>query len=725
MPKSLVLAEKPSVGREIARVLGCRQGGDGCYEGDKYIVTWALGHLVTLAEPEHYGDKYKTWSLDTLPMLPEKMELEVIGQTSKQFGIVRNLLHRADVSSLIIATDAGREGELVARWIIVKAGFSKPIKRLWISSQTDRAIKEGFDKLKDGREYENLYHAAVCRAEADWLVGLNVTRALTCRHNAQLSAGRVQTPTLAIIIEREKEIRSFRSKEYYNIRADLSSPGNGRFFATYRDKNGQASVWDKTEAERISAAVKGKQFRVTDVKTTDHHTPPPALYDLTELQRDANKLFSFSAKHTLDTMQQLYEHHKALTYPRTDSRYLTDDIIPTLPERVRAAAAGELSSIARECKTINRSCINNAKVSDHHAIIPTEQRVDLSAMNTDEKRVYMLVVKRFFANFLPDFTYRQNKIELYSENMDFTASGREVTGQGWKRVYSDSGDGEDGGDEPEQTLPAVKKGSVLDCVNIQLKTLKTTPPPRYTEATLLSVMENPSKFISDAKMKEFIGGGLGTAATRADIIEKLFASFYLEKQGNSLVPTSKAEQLISLVPSDLREPVLTATWEKKLDAISRGTADNAAFIADIKRYASALVKEVVSSDVNYVHENITREVCPECGKLLLRVIGKKGTMLVCQDRGCSYRRNVIFKSNVRCPTCHKTMEVFGEGEKRTYACVCGFRERVDRFHEQRKTDGASKSDVRAYLEQQENQKQAKPEESAFAAALRKAMEDKK
>jgi DNA topoisomerase-3 len=723
MPKSLVLAEKPSVGREIARVLGCRQGGGGYYEGEKYIVTWALGHLVTLAEPERYGEKYRTWSLDTLPMLPDKMELEVIGQTSKQFGIVRSLLHRSDVSSLIIATDAGREGELVARWIIAKAGFSKPQKRLWISSQTDRAIKEGFENLRDGRDYENLYRSAVCRAEADWLVGLNVTRALTCRHNAQLSAGRVQTPTLAIIVAREKEIRSFRSTEYYNIRADLSA-GTGHFFATYRDKNGQTAVRDKAEAERICDAVRGKKFLVTDIKTTEHRTPPPALYDLTELQRDANKIYGFSARHTLDIMQQLYEQHKVLTYPRTDSRYLTDDIIPTLPERVRAAAAGEFSAMARECRAINRSCINNAKVSDHHAIIPTEQRADFAVMNSDEIRIYTLVIKRFFANFLPDLTYRKNKIELTAEDMLFTASGREITGEGWKNVYTRSYD-DDEDDEPEQTLPAAAKGGVYECVNVQLKTLRTAPPPRYTEASLLSVMENPSKFIADTKLREYIGGGLGTPATRADIIEKLFSSFYIEKQGNSLVPTKKAEQLISLVPSDLREPVLTAAWEMKLDEISRGKADPAAFISDIRRYAADLVKDVAAGEKDYVHDNLTREACPECGKLLLRVNGKKGTMLVCQDRECSYRRSVIFKSNVRCPDCHKTMEIFGEGEKRTYACVCGFRERVDRFHEKRKSEGASKSDVRAYLKKQENLNRQKPGESAFAVALRKAAEEKK
>ncbi len=724
MSKNLVLAEKPSVGREIARVLGCSRGGTGFFESDKNIVTWALGHLVTLAEPEQYGEKYKTWSLDTLPMIPDRMELSVIGQTSKQFGIIRSLLHRPDVSGLIIATDAGREGELVARWILAKAGFGKPVRRLWISSQTDRAIKEGFEKLKDGREYENLYRAAVCRAEADWLVGLNVTRALTCRHNARLSAGRVQTPTLAILTEREKEIRAFRSKEYYQIHAELSLPGAGRFSAVYRDKNGQTAVWDKAEAERLAAACGTGKFRVTDVKTSDRRTPPPALYDLTELQRDANKIYGFSAKHTLDTMQSLYEEHKALTYPRTDSRYLTDDIIPTLGERVRAAASGEYAAFARECKTINRSCIDNSAVRDHHAIIPTEQRADLSAMNTDEKRIYMLVVKRFFANFMPDCTWRLTKIELYCEGADFIASGKEITGPGWKRICSDLRDEEEDGGEDKQLLPPVKKGSLPECVSIQVKTLKTAPPPRYTEASLLSVMENPSKFISDAGMKQFIGGGLGTPATRADIIEKLFSSFYLEKQGNYLVPTSKAEQLVSLVPPDLREPALTAVWEKKLDAISRGSAAPAAFMEEIRTYTAALVKAVASDDAKYVHENITREVCPECGKFLLNVSGKKGTMLVCQDRNCTFRRSVVFKSNVRCPDCHKTMDVFGEGDKRTYACTCGFRKRADRFHELRKAGGASKSDVRDFLENQKKQ-ETKPGESAFAEALRRAMEKDK
>src|ERR1035437_9188146 len=336
MGKSLVLAEKPSVGRELARVLGCNLHGTGCFIGNKYIVTWALGHLVTLADPEFYGDQYKTWKLETLPMIPKKMELVVIKDTSKQFSAVRALMRQPDITELIIATDAGREGELVARWIIEKVGFKKPLKRLWISSQTDKAIKEGFNRLQDGKVYNNLYYSAQCRAEADWLVGLNITRALTCKHNAQLSAGRVQTPTLAIIVEREEEIRKFVPKEYYMVQAKLNN-----FYATWFDaKAGGARLFDKQKAQEIEKQVKGASFSITNIKKDLKRETPPLLYDLTELQRDANKKYNFSAKKTLTIMQQLYETHKLLTYPRTDSRYITDDIVPTLADRLKSIAVG-------------------------------------------------------------------------------------------------------------------------------------------------------------------------------------------------------------------------------------------------------------------------------------------------------------------------------------------------------------------------------------------------
>ena len=667
MSKTLVLAEKPSVGRELARVLKCSRKSDGCLIGDKYIVTWALGHLVTLADPEAYGDEYKTWSLETLPMLPGKMKLEVIKQTSKQYSIVKRQLRSSEVSSVIIATDAGREGELVARWIIEKSGVKKPIKRLWISSQTDKAIKEGFQKLRDGKEYYNLYMAAQARAEADWLVGLNVTRALTCKFNAQLSAGRVQTPTLALLVQRENEIKKFVPKEYYTIEADI-----GKLFVSWRSKDGGLSTFDREKAERISKEIKGKPFKLTSLRSSDKQTYAPMLYDLTELQRDANKLYGYSPKQTLNIMQKLYEQHKALTYPRTDSRYLTDDIVPTLNERLRAVTIGDTKAAAedilRRKLKINKSCINNSKVSDHHAIIPTEQKVPMISLSTEEKRIYNLVVKRFLACFMGPYKYKQIKAEFECESEKFTAGGKEEVSLGWKAVYSSdySFDDEDTADaqERKQILPKMKYSDEFICKNTFVKSGKTKPPARYTEATLLSAMENPSRFVNDKNMKEYLGGGLGTPATRADIIEKLYSSFYVEKQGNSMVPTSKGVQLIDLVPPDLKEPLLTAKWEQELEKISKGKTQKQKFIAEIEKYSADLVKTVKNSSAEYKHDNMTKKTCPDCGKYLLEVNGKKGKMLVCQDRDCGYRRSVSIITNARCPECHKKMELRGEGEKK-------------------------------------------------------------
>ena len=483
MSKTLVLAEKPSVGRELARVLKCSRKSDGCLIGDKYIVTWALGHLVTLADPEAYGDEYKTWSLETLPMLPGKMKLEVIKQTSKQYSIVKRQLRSSEVSSVIIATDAGREGELVARWIIEKSGVKKPIKRLWISSQTDKAIKEGFQKLRDGKEYYNLYMAAQARAEADWLVGLNVTRALTCKFNAQLSAGRVQTPTLALLVQRENEIKKFVPKEYYTIEADI-----GKLFVSWRSKDGGLSTFDREKAERISKEIKGKPFKLTSLRSSDKQTYAPMLYDLTELQRDANKLYGYSPKQTLNIMQKLYEQHKALTYPRTDSRYLTDDIVPTLNERLRAVTIGDTKAAAedilRRKLKINKSCINNSKVSDHHAIIPTEQKVPMISLSTEEKRIYNLVVKRFLACFMGPYKYKKIKAEFECESEKFTAGGKEEVSLGWKAVYSSdySFDDEDTADaqERKQILPKMKYSDEFICKNTFVKSGKTKPDRKST-----------------------------------------------------------------------------------------------------------------------------------------------------------------------------------------------------------------------------------------------------
>ena len=720
MSKTLVLAEKPSVGRELARVLKCSRKSDGCLIGDKYIVTWALGHLVTLADPEAYGDEYKTWSLETLPMLPGKMKLEVIKQTSKQYSIVKRQLRSSEVSSVIIATDAGREGELVARWIIEKSGVKKPIKRLWISSQTDKAIKEGFQKLRDGKEYYNLYMAAQARAEADWLVGLNVTRALTCKFNAQLSAGRVQTPTLALLVQRENEIKKFVPKEYYTIEADI-----GKLFVSWRSKDGGLSTFDREKAERISKEIKGKPFKLTSLRSSDKQTYAPMLYDLTELQRDANKLYGYSPKQTLNIMQKLYEQHKALTYPRTDSRYLTDDIVPTLNERLRAVTIGDTKAAAedilRRKLKINKSCINNSKVSDHHAIIPTEQKVPMISLSTEEKRIYNLVVKRFLACFMGPYKYKQIKAEFECESEKFTAGGKEEVSLGWKAVYSSdySFDDEDTADaqERKQILPKMKYSDEFICKNTFVKSGKTKPPARYTEATLLSAMENPSRFVNDKNMKEYLGGGLGPPATRADIIEKLYSSFYVEKQGNSMVPTSKGVQLIDLVPPDLKEPLLTAKWEQELEKISKGKTQKQKFIAEIEKYSADLVKTVKNSSAEYKHDNMTKKTCPDCGKYLLEVNGKKGKMLVCQDRDCGYRRSVSIITNARCPECHKKMELRGEGEKKSFYCSCGYREKYSAFKERRGQSGASKRDVQNYLRNQN--KKEDDSNNPFAAAFDK------
>ena len=720
MSKTLVLAEKPSVGRELARVLKCSRKSDGCLIGDKYIVTWALGHLVTLADPEAYGDEYKTWSLETLPMLPGKMKLEVIKQTSKQYSIVKRQLRSSEVSSVIIATDAGREGELVARWIIEKSGVKKPIKRLWISSQTDKAIKEGFQKLRDGKEYYNLYMAAQARAEADWLVGLNVTRALTCKFNAQLSAGRVQTPTLALLVQRENEIKKFVPKEYYTIEADI-----GKLFVSWRSKDGGLSTFDREKAERISKEIKGKPFKLTSLRSSDKQTYAPMLYDLTELQRDANKLYGYSPKQTLNIMQKLYEQHKALTYPRTDSRYLTDDIVPTLNERLRAVTIGDTKAAAedilRRKLKINKSCINNSKVSDHHAIIPTEQKVPMISLSTEEKRIYNLVVKRFLACFMGPYKYKQIKAEFECESEKFTAGGKEEVSLGWKAVYSSdySFDDEDTADaqERKQILPKMKYSDEFICKNTFVKSGKTKPPARYTEATLLSAMENPSRFVNDKNMKEYLGGGLGTPATRADIIEKLYSSFYVEKQGNSMVPTSKGVQLIDLVPPDLKEPLLTAKWEQELEKISKGKTQKQKFIAEIEKYSADLVKTVKNSSAEYKHDNMTKKTCPDCGKYLLEVNGKKGKMLVCQDRDCGYRRSVSIITNARCPECHKKMELRGEGEKKSFYCSCGYREKYSAFKERRGQSGTSKRDVQNYLRNQN--KKEDDSNNPFAAAFDK------
>lgn len=723
--KSLVIAEKPSVARDIARVLHCSQKGNGCLEGKEYVVTWALGHLVTLADPEEYDKKYMKWEMSTLPMMPEHMKLVVIRQTAKQYNAVKTQLFRKDVGDIIIATDAGREGELVARWILDKSGCRKPIRRLWISSVTDKAIRDGFHNLRDGREYNDLYRAAAARAEADWLVGMNGTRALTCKYNAQLSCGRVQTPTLAIIAMREEEIRHFQPKEYYGLTVNA-----GEILWTWKDqKSGSFRTFHKEKAEEIREKIKDGALTITSVTKKPKKTQAPGLYDLTTLQREANQKYGFSAKETLNIMQRLYENHKVLTYPRTDSRYIGKDVVPTIKERLKACGTGPYRKLAGALLNkpiqVNGSFVDDKKVSDHHAIIPTEQFVQLDHMTNEERKIYDMVVRRFLSVLYPAFEYEQTAMEAEASGYVFAASGKTVKNAGWKEVYE--GDYREEEDENEQemkdqSLPVYKEGEKLKILDIRLKEGKTKPPARFTEATLLAAMENPVKYLStgDRQAAKTLGetGGLGTVATRADIIEKLFNSFMMEKKGNEIHLTSKAKQLLELVPEDLKKPELTADWEKKLSDIAKGKLRQDTFLKEIRDYTCEIVDEIKTASGTFRHDNITNKVCPQCGKRLLAVNGKNSKMLVCQDRECGYRETISRTTNARCPKCHKRMEMIVKGKEETFICVCGYKEKLSSFQARRKKEGAgvNKKDVQKYLKQQ--QKEAKePVNNAFAQAL--------
>jgi len=795
MGKQLILAEKPSVAREIARVLGAGQNQNGYIEGPRHVVTWALGHLVTLAEPEAYGSKYSTWTLDSLPILPEKMELVVIGKTAKQFSTVRSLMLRPDVTDLVIATDSGREGELVARWIMEKAGFRKPASRLWISSQTDKAIKDGFAALKPAAHYDSLFKSAVCRAQADWLVGLNVTRALTCKYNAQLSAGRVQTPTLSMIVRREDEIRRFKPQDYYRIVArastEAASGGSQAFELAWRHgKTAETRIFDKASADALISRLTGKPAKIVSVKTKQKTDPPPQAYDLAELQRDANRRYAYSSKTTLSILQALYETHKLVTYPRTDSRCITEDVAATLRDRLKAVNKGTYAAVAGPLLSgsafsrggganpsgkirYTSRFVDDAKVTDHHAIIPTEQPMNMSALNNDEKRVYDLIVKRFLAVLSPAGSYEETDVAVDIGGETFAARGRVNGNPGWRSVYAagvglagsadenaagadegaegagslyedaaagegaaageDAVSDEDVGDIGGYTgrdmpLPPLKAGGTLRVHSINPAAGKTRPPARYTEATLLTAMEHPGKDIGDRELRDALenASGIGTPATRADIIERLFSAFYVErggKSGRELIPTSKGRQLVGLVPEDLQSAELTARWEYELERMANKkhifataagkraapgagpAAGDALFIKEIRDYTAKLVSAVAASSASYNHDNMTRDHCPECGKYLLSVNGKKGEMLVCQDRECGYRVTVSVVSNARCPNCHKKLTLRGSGESRYFHCICGHRERLADF-EARRESSVGRREVDRFLAGQAQSEQS-------------------
>ncbi|NJJ40489.1 DNA topoisomerase III [Paenibacillus apii] len=669
--KVLVLAEKPSVAREIARVMGCREKQKSYMEGPEYIVTWALGHLVGLAEPEDYDHKFATWALEDLPILPDRMKLKVLRETGGQFKAVQHLMKRQDVGELIIATDAAREGELLARWIMTMAQWKKPFRRLWISSQTDKAIKEGFASLRPGREFDRLYESARCRAEADWMVGLNVTRALTTKFGAPLSAGRVQTPTLGMIMDREREIMSFRSQEFDTLVADF-----GNFQAQWRASGGDGRIFDKDKSAALAKRLEGRSGSLTKVQKSEKIEPHPLAYDLTELQRDANRKFGFSAKQTSSVLQRLYEQHKLVTYPRTDSRYLTADMTGTLKERLDSVAVGPYATLARPLLrrplNITKRIVDDSKVSDHHAIIPTEQTVLLNQLSTEERKLYDLIVRRFISLFYPPARYDAVSVTVTVDGETFTAKGTTVKDAGWREVYggdlSTDEDEESGGGEAEGrgiTLPELRQGGTAAIRRCMLRGGRTQPPGRYSEAALLTQMEKH---------------GLGTPATRADIIEKLVSSDTIERQGNVLHPTGKGKQLIELVSPQLRTPDLTAHWEAELERIARGQGKPEPFLQGIRGMAKELVAEVKNSGAEYKPHNVSSSHCPQCGTRLLEKKSKRGKLLVCPADDCGYTRAGEKRlSNRRCPQCHKKMEL-KEGKAGLYVqCLgCGITETVNK-----------------------------------------------
>lgn len=695
--KSLVLAEKPSVARELARVLGCNKTNKSYFEGNQYIVTWALGHLIELKMPENYDPKYKVWKLEELPIIPDKMGLKVIKQTSHQFKEIEKLADRKDIGEFIIATDAGREGELVARWILQRINWRKPIKRLWISSQTDRAIKDGFKQLKPGKQFEDLYESAVCRAEADWLIGLNVSRALTTKYKDPLSAGRVQTPTLAMILEREDEINKFVPKDYWTIQAKV-----GALTAEW-EHNGEKRIFSKEKAEQIQKKLADKRAVLKSIDRKQKTDPQPMPYDLTELQRDANKRFGFSAKKTSNVLQGLYEQHKLVTYPRTDSRYLTTDMEATMADRLHGIMSGYKDeakpALAQKGKVLARRVFNNEKVTDHHAIIPTEERLHLADLSPDERKLYDLIVRRFLALFYPAYQYEVIHASFEVEGESLSARETNVLELGYKKVL-----GKDDDDSDKQSLGHLEKGKSYSVGQVILNKKMTEPPLRLSESDIL------------AKMEKF---GLGTPATRAEIIERLISSEAVERQNGRLYSTKKGKQLIDLVNDELTSPELTAKWEKELEEIARGKGDPKQFKQRIREQTARLVSEIKTSDKSYRAHNLTGSKCPECGEFMKERKTKEGRILVCSSPECSFRKHKDPKlSQRRCPQCHKRMEIHNGKAGAYFQCRrCNVVEKAED-----KKKGVSKREERKLKEKYS------PSESNFGTSLgdllKAALEDK-
>ena len=686
--KKLILAEKPSVARDIGRILNANEKKKNYLEGKNYVITWALGHLLGLKMPEDLNKKWEKWQLETLPMLPKFIGTKPLPKTRSQLKTIESLVKRKDINEIVIATDAGREGELVARWILQYVHANKKVTRLWISSQTDKAVKQGFKELKPAEKYDNLYESALARATADWLVGLNVTRALTVKYQDNLSAGRVQTPTLALVRRQEEKIEKFMPQKYYRIALRL-----GNQTAYMKQKNIYA-IKERDEAEKKKRHLDNFKGQIRNINSKVKREAAPLLYDLTELQREANKRYGYSAKKTLSLVQSLYEIHKVVSYPRTDSRYLSNDIKSTLMERLQAIRKYDSraeESIKNKAKVILKKVFNDSKVTDHHALIPTEQVPNYSKFSADEQKIYNLIVSRFLGIFAQPYTVEELRVVVTFDKDEFIFVGKKVLDYGWKNK-----------DASEEVALNLKKDTIVS-PNFTVEEKLTTPPSPLTEAGLLAQME---KF------------GLGTPATRAEIIEKLVKSELMERTGHSLRVTPKGKQLLNLVNKELVSPKLTAKWEKQLEDIAHGKMKSQKFIGDIKNDTKRLVSEVKNSKEDYKDFSLTKKRCPECNSFLKVRKTRDGEIYVCSNPECNYRRRKDAKvSNHRCPQCHRKMLIV-EGKNGKYF-RCKYDGTTEKMTVGKKNKKMTKHEERRLLKKinQDNE----PQESSLALALKAAM----
>ena len=686
--KKLILAEKPSVARDIGRILNANEKKKNYLEGKNYVITWALGHLLGLKMPEDLNKKWEKWQLETLPMLPKFIGTKPLPKTRSQLKTIESLVKRKDINEIVIATDAGREGELVARWILQYVHANKKVTRLWISSQTDKAVKQGFKELKPAEKYDNLYESALARATADWLVGLNVTRALTVKYQDNLSAGRVQTPTLALVRRQEEKIEKFMPQKYYRIALRL-----GNQTAYMKQKNIYA-IKERDEAEKKKRHLDNFKGQIKDINSKIKREPAPLLYDLTELQREANKRYGYSAKKTLSLVQSLYEIHKVISYPRTDSRYLSNDIKATLMERLQAIRKYDSraeEAIKNKAKVILKKVFNDSKVTDHHALIPTEQVPNYSKFSADEQKIYNLIVSRFLGIFAQPYTVEELRVVVTFDKDEFIFVGKKVLDYGWKNK-----------DASEEVALNLKKDTIVS-PNFTVEEKLTTPPSPLTEAGLLAQME---KF------------GLGTPATRAEIIEKLVKSELMERTGHALRVTPKGKQLLNLVNKELVSPKLTAKWEKQLEDIAHGKMKSQKFIGDIKNDTKRLVSEVKNSKEDYKDFSLTKKRCPECNSFLKVRKTRDGEIYVCSNPECNYRRRKDAKvSNHRCPQCHRKMLIV-EGKNGKYF-RCKYDGTTEKMTVGKKNKKMTKHEERRLLKKINQDDE--PQESPLALALKAAM----